>query len=67
LHGVAVHVAKRARVWARKAAQSSPADLERVPALPAEADLDADHFRAGFAALEGCSPTGWHGEASRCP
>jgi RNA polymerase sigma factor (sigma-70 family) len=40
LHGVAVHVAKKARSWVRKIASLAPADLDKVPASATEPDLD---------------------------
>jgi RNA polymerase sigma factor (sigma-70 family) len=46
LHGVAVHVAKKAKTWARKLVPSVPADLDRVPAAPVETNPDADDVRA---------------------
>jgi RNA polymerase sigma factor (sigma-70 family) len=44
LHGVAVHVAKKAKSWVRKIAPSAPSDLDKVPA--ALADPDAAEVRA---------------------
>lgn len=46
LHGVAVHVAKKARDWARRLAPSAPADLDRVPAADFAPDPDAPELRA---------------------
>jgi RNA polymerase sigma factor (sigma-70 family) len=46
LYGVAVHVAKKAKTWARKLAPSAPADLDRVPVMPFEADPDAADLKA---------------------
>src|SRR5436190_24160741 len=36
LHGVAVHVAKKALAWVRKVAPSAPSELDKVPAPAAE-------------------------------
>lgn len=46
LHGVAVHVAKKAKAWARKLAPSAPADLDRIPAVPSPTAPDAFEVRA---------------------
>ena len=46
LHGVAVHVAKKAKAWVRKIAPSAPSDLDKVPAALVEADPDAADVRA---------------------
>src|SRR5437762_1875087 len=43
---VARLVARRAQSWARKAAPSAPADLDRLPAALTEADPDAADVRA---------------------
>lgn len=46
LHGVAYHVARKAKAWARKAVPSAPADLDRIAAVPVASDPDADGVRA---------------------
>jgi len=66
LHGVAVHVAKRARTWVQKASQSSPADLERLPALLAEADLDADQRREMIDDVLACLPMKYRAPVVLC-
>jgi RNA polymerase sigma factor (sigma-70 family) len=45
LHGVAVHVAKKARSWVRKVA-SAPLDPDKVPAAPIAANPDTADLRA---------------------
>ena len=46
LHGVAFHVARKAKAWARKAVSSTPADLDRIAAVEIERDADAADTRA---------------------
>ncbi|QJW96695.1 sigma-70 family RNA polymerase sigma factor [Frigoriglobus tundricola] len=46
LHGVAFHVARKAKAWARKAVSSAPADLDRIAAAHTEPDPDAAATRA---------------------
>ncbi|MCI0700749.1 MAG: sigma-70 family RNA polymerase sigma factor, partial [Planctomycetia bacterium] len=46
LHGVAVHVAKKAKSWVRKIAPSAPSNLDKVPAKLIETDSDAAELRA---------------------
>jgi RNA polymerase sigma factor (sigma-70 family) len=46
LHGVAVHVARRARAWTRKLVPMAPADADRVPSAAPEVDPDAADVRA---------------------
>jgi RNA polymerase sigma factor (sigma-70 family) len=46
LHGVAFHVARKARAWARKAGTSAPADLARIAAVENETDPDVADTRA---------------------
>src|SRR5262245_5508458 len=46
LHGVAVHVAKKAKSWVRKIAPSAPSDLDKVPAKLVETDPDSAELRA---------------------
>jgi len=46
LHGVAFHVARKAKAWARKAVSSAPADLDLIAAAHTELDPDAAATRA---------------------
>jgi RNA polymerase sigma factor (sigma-70 family) len=48
LHGVAVHVAKKARAWVRKITPSAPSDLDKAPANVTEPNPDAAHIRAAI-------------------
>jgi RNA polymerase sigma factor (sigma-70 family) len=51
LHGVAVNVARKAKSWARKLAQSDPTDLDRVAGPSIETDPDAAETRAKIDAV----------------
>lgn len=46
LHGVAVHVARKAKTWARKLVPAAPGDLDRIPAAPCGADPEAVDVRS---------------------
>src|SRR5262245_66466761 len=46
LHGVAVHVAKRAKAWVRKLVPSAPSELDKLPVIVTEPEPDAAGLRA---------------------
>jgi RNA polymerase sigma factor (sigma-70 family) len=66
LYGVAVHVAKKAKAWARKLVPAVPADLDRVPAAPVETDPDADAVRAKIDAVLATLPAKYRAAVVLC-
>jgi RNA polymerase sigma factor (sigma-70 family) len=66
LHGVAVRVARRARAWVGKIAQSSPTSLDEFPSLSHQPDPDAADLRALIDDVLACLPAKYRSPVVLC-
>jgi RNA polymerase sigma factor (sigma-70 family) len=66
LHGVAVHVAKKARTWVSRLSPSVPSDFDRIPAAPVGADPDAADVRAKIDAALAALPAKYRSPVVLC-